>query len=318
MRHHHDLPFERAQRRTASTPASTTLRKRRAALHGLAATWLALLAACGGGGAGADALQVAAAPLAPAAPSVPAPSPAPSGVTAPSVAPTPAPGPVPAPAAPTASTPAPTQPATALVAPGNWVILGSSTASGAGATKLSWADSVRATYAGAGVTLFNLAEGGTTTYAALPLSSPPVPNRPLPLPGANVDAALARSPKLLLVSYPSNDTASGYTLDETVNNFLRIRSAAQSGGAAVIILSTQPLSLPPAQLALLPQIDARLSAAVAPCFVPVREALSAPDGTLAARYDSGDHLHPNDAGHAVIAAAVRSVIDSGQCVRVSP
>ncbi len=177
---------------------------------------------------------------------------------------------------------------------------------------------MRATYVAAGITLFNLAEGGTTTYAALPSSSPPVPDRPLPLPGANVDAAIAKSPKLLLVSYPSNDTSSGYSVDETVNNFLRIRAAAQSSGVSVIILSTQPLSLPRAQLDLLPQIDARLAAAVAPCFVPVREALSAPDGTLAAQYDSGDHLHPNDAGHAVIASMVRSVIDSGQCVRVRP
>ncbi len=313
MPQHQELPTRAPQRRGRTATPGPAIGKRRVALHGVAGAWLALLAACGGGGAGADALQV------PAAPPAPVTSPAPSGVTvAPAVAPALDPVSVSAPATTAGSAPSPAQPAAALVAPGNWVILGSSTASGAGATTLAWADAVRAAYAPAGVTLFNLAEGATTTYAALPASSPPVPGRPLPLPGANVDAAIAKSPRLLMVSYPSNDTASGYSVDETVDNFLRIRAAAQSSGVSVIILSTQPLTLPPAQLALLPQIDARLSAAVAPCFVPVRAALSAPDGTLAAQYDSGDHLHPNDAGHAVIASMVRSVIDSGQCVRVRP
>jgi len=205
-----------------------------------------------------------------------------------------------------------------LVAPGNWVVIGSSTASGAGAKRLAWVDGVKATYANRAVTVFNIAKGGTTTYAGLPTSSPPVVNRPAPDPTANVTAALARSPKLLLVAYPSNDTTYGYSVDETVRNLLAIRAAALSGGASVIILSTQPLTLPPAQLALLPQIDARVSAVVAPCFVAVREALAAPDGTLDPRYDSGDGVHPNDAGHAVIESKVESVINSGDCVRVSP
>jgi lysophospholipase L1-like esterase len=203
----------------------------------------------------------------------------------------------------------------ALVAPGTWVVMGSSTASGAGAKTLAWADAVRLNYAARSVSLVNIAKGATTTYAGLPTSSTPVAGRPAPDPTANVDAAIARSPKLLLVSYPTNDTAFGYTVDETVRNLLAIRSAAQAGGASVIILSTQPAALTTAQLALLPQIDARVSAAVAPCFVAVREALAGPDGKLNPIYDSGDGEHPNDAGHAVIASKVESVIDSGACVR---
>jgi acyl-CoA thioesterase I len=203
-----------------------------------------------------------------------------------------------------------------LVAPGNWVVMGSSTASGAGAATLSWADALRNNYAIRGVTEFNIAKGGSTTYAGLPTSSPPVSGRPSPDPSANVDAALAKIPKLVLVAYPSNDTTFGYSVDETVHNLFAIRAAAQAGGAAVIILGTQPLNLPAAQLALLPQIDARVSAGVAPCFVEVREALAAPNGTLAPQYDSGDGVHPNDAGHAVIFNLVKNVIDSGQCVRV--
>ncbi len=266
----------------------------------LAGACLALLAACGGGGGSAG----GAANVEP--PGTPSVTPGTPSTVTPTVTPTLTPTVTPPPATPTA---------VPLVAPGTWVVMGSSTASGAGATSQSWADRLKAAYAASSVTVVNIAKGGTTTYAALPASSPPVSGRPAPDPSANVDAALARSPKLVLVAYPSNDTASGFSVDETVRNLLAVRSAAQAGGAAVIILSTQPLTLPPARLALLPQIDARVSAAVAPCFVPVREALAAPDGTLSPTYDSGDHLHLNDAGHAVIFSKLASVIDSGQCVR---
>jgi len=207
----------------------------------------------------------------------------------------------------------------ALVAPGAWVVMGSSSAAGAGATPgEGWAGSLQRSVAGRSVDIVNLAQGGTTTYAGLAASSAPVPNRPPADPAANIDAALAQAPKLLLVSYPSNDTALGYSAEETVHNLLAIRAAALAQGVAVVVLSTQPRALPQAQRALLPQIDAALSQAVSPCFVAVREALAAPDGTIDARYDSGDGVHLNDAGHAVIHDSLRNLIDTQRCVRAGP
>ena len=192
--------------------------------------------------------------------------------------------------------------------------MGSSTAAGVGASKVAWASSLQATYAARSVRLINIARSWTVTYDGLPTASSTPAARPSPNPVDNVDAALANSPKLLLVAYPTNDTANDYSVEETVNNLLAIRAAAQARGTAVIIVSTQPRRLPAAQLARLALIDARLSSTVSPCFVAVREALAGPDGTLAARYDSGDHIHPNDAGHAVIHAGVVELIDSGRCV----
>jgi lysophospholipase L1-like esterase len=55
---------------------------------------------------------------------------------------------------------------------------------------------------------------------------------------------------------------------------------------------------------------------VAPCFVALREALAGADGKLAPQYDSGDGVHPNDAGHALIYNKVKGVLDAGECVRV--
>lgn len=201
------------------------------------------------------------------------------------------------------------------VAPGAWVVIGSSSAAGAGATPGNgWASRVQAYYAEREVELVNLAVGGSTTYAGLSAQSDPVAGRPQPDTTANVDAALAQGAKLLLVSYPSNDTALGYSVDETVANLLAIRDAARSHDVAVMILSTQPRALPVSQLAMLAQIDARLSASVGSCFVAVREVLAGPDSRLDPRYDSGDGVHPNDAGHALIYEQVRAVVDSGRCV----
>ena len=50
----------------------------------------------------------------------------------------------------------------------------------------------------------------------------------------------------------------------------------------------------------------------------VRTALSTPQNTLDARYDSGDGQHLNDAGHAVVFQHVKAVLDSGGGVRVMP
>ena len=46
----------------------------------------------------------------------------------------------------------------------------------------------------------------------------------------------------------------------------------------------------------------------------VEQWLAGPDGRLAAAYDAGDGVHPNDAGHAIIFQRVDAVLQSGRCV----
>lgn len=163
----------------------------------------------------------------------------------------------------------------------------------------------------------NIAKGGTVTYHGLSLASEQVSGRPAPDPAANIDAALVRNPVVLLIAYPSNDTANGYSADETINNILTIRATALARNIAVIVLSTQPRNLNGEQLATLKIIDERLSAAVGACFVDVRTALAGSDGRLASFVDAGDGVHPNDAGHKLIAARVTDVLDGGKCVRLA-
>jgi lysophospholipase L1-like esterase len=174
---------------------------------------------------------------------------------------------------------------------------------------------IESAYRPAGVSIRNLAVAGTVTYHALPGATWPSLSRPSPKAQANVDAALALAPRLLLLAYPSNDTARGYSVEETVNNLLAIRQASLAQGVPVLVLSTQPRNLSAEQRASLSQVDQQLRAAVGACFVAVRERLGTPDNLLQSAYDSGDGVHPNAAGHQMIADQVQAVIDGGQCVK---
>lgn len=173
-----------------------------------------------------------------------------------------------------------------------WVIMGSSTAAGTGASTSakSWAGLLQAGITANNLQVVNLAKSGATTYEGLATSSPPVTDRPNPDVTANITATLAQSPKVLLLSYPTNDTANNYLVTETVTNLLAIRAAATAANVKVIVVSTQPRDLSPAQLAQLVDIDTQMSAVVGACFVAVRTDLAGIDSKLNSSYDSGDGI----------------------------
>lgn len=218
-----------------------------------------------------------------------------------------------------ASAPAPVLalPGVPLVKPGIWVVMGSSSAAGAGApVGKGWVDLLQASLRDRGAQFANIAKGGTVTYHGMSASANPVAGRPGPDLGINVDQALSRNPVVLVVSYPSNDTALGYSVDETVNNILAIRAAALARAVPVIVLSTQPRNLSNDQLAQLQAIDQKLAASVGSCLVNVRTALAGADARLAPANDAGDGVHPSEAGHRLIAERVISVLSDLKCVSV--
>jgi lysophospholipase L1-like esterase len=207
-----------------------------------------------------------------------------------------------------------------LVVPGTWTVIGSSTPAGAGATPgHGWVDLLRDAYAARGVAVENLAMGGSLSYQGVPTATPLTAGRPAPDPVHNIDAALVHAPVLVVVSYPSNDEAAGYTADETVGNILAIRADAVAQGVSVAVTSTQPRRAAPTaqQAEIAAQVDRRLADAFGPCFVDVRSALATPDNTLDPRYDSGDGQHLNDAGHAVVFERLQAMLESQRCVRVA-
>jgi len=205
-----------------------------------------------------------------------------------------------------------------VVAPGNWVVLGSSSAQGIGAnTGRGWASLLATTQIGNQVTVLNLAKAGTSTYAGLPTSSLAPPDRPAADTAHNIDRALLQQPRLLLISFPTNDTALGFGADETVKNLQTLRQTAAAAGAATLVLGTQPRDgFDAGQNSTLQAIDQALGQQLGACFVPLRAALSDPQGRIATAYAAGDGIHLNDAGHAQVAQRVQAVLDSGRCVRL--
>lgn len=217
----------------------------------------------------------------------------------------------------TASAPAATQ--APRVESNTWVVMGSSTAAGTGSSPgQSWAALLQAGVQSRGIQVINIAKGGTVTYEGLSTKTAPTASRPLPDPSANIDQALSRNPALVVVAYPTNDTAIGYSIQETVNNLLSIRTHALANSVSVVVVSTQPRNLSPAQLSQLVLIDDQLAAAVGACFVDVRTGLAGANGQFAPQYDSGDGVHPNDAGHRLIATRIQAVISSPACIHATP
>lgn len=203
------------------------------------------------------------------------------------------------------------------VSSGTWVVMGSSTAAGAGAPAgKGWADLLQAALTSHGAQFSNIAVGGSVTYHGLSESASAVAGRPAPNPAANIDQALSRKPVALIVSYPSNDTALGYSVDETVNNLLAIRAKAIAAGVPVMVTSSQPRNLSAEQLAQMRLIDERIASTAGACFVDVRKMLASTSGNLASQFDSGDGVHPNGAGHRVIAEQFETVVNSQKCIRL--
>ncbi len=222
--------------------------------------------------------------------------------------------------APVSPLPAPTgTPLPYEVRPGTWVVMGSSTAAGNGAPAgKGWVSILQGTLGNRGVHLLNIARPSTVTYQGLSISTALTPNRPLPDPTINIDQALSHKAVALILAYPTNDTGSGYSSDETVNNLMAIRATALDSSVPVMILSAQPRNFTDAERSTLKDINAKLASRLGSCFINVYDGLAGADGRLRANYDSGDGTHPNEAGHQLIASIVQATTDSGECIRMVP
>jgi lysophospholipase L1-like esterase len=209
--------------------------------------------------------------------------------------------------------------ATPLVAPGTWVVLGSSTAAGVGAPSgQGWVDLLARHVQPRGVQVQNLARNGLQSSQALPVGTPLPLGRPAPDAAVNLDAALASGPALLLLAFPTNDAVAGVPAADTVAAWRLMAQRAAAAGASTLVLSTQPRAgLSTAQLAVLEASDREASSSFGPCFVPLRAGLAGPDGAPSPAFSAGDGIHLNAAGHAWVQARVVELLESGRCVRLT-
>lgn len=188
------------------------------------------------------------------------------------------------------------------------VVLGSSTAAGAGASTAdsAWVNRYR-TYLQSinpGNEVTNLAVGGFTSYRLMPDDYTPPASRPDPDTSHNIDAALELNPDAIIINLPSNDIASGFSLNEQLHNLDTILEIATTAGVPVWITTTQPRNMSVANMQLQEDMKDSMYIHYSPHVIDFWTTAAMPDNSMNPIYDSGDGVHQNDSGHALMCERV--------------
>lgn len=198
------------------------------------------------------------------------------------------------------------------------VVLGSSTAEGVGASHpdSAWVNRYRrhARRAFPGLRVTNLARGGYTTYHLLPDGRVTPPGRPAPDPERNISQAVRLHPDAIVINLPSNDAAYGHTVGEQLENYDEILATAAADKIDVWVTTTQPRNLSVAGRRNLMAVRDSTHARYGDFALDFWTTLATAEGTIAARFDSGDGIHLNDRGHAILCDRVLSVSPHARAV----
>jgi len=186
----------------------------------------------------------------------------------------------------------------------NIVILGSSTAAGTGANPIdsAWAFRLQATVnkTSKKANFINLAVGNYTTYHVMPSASN-IEGRPAPDTARNITKALSYKPSLVILSFPSNDIAFNYSDDEILHNYAVLTHLLDSAKVQYIIFSTQPRNFTDVnQRMRLGTLNDKINSVYTYHTNDFLNALSVSNYMINPIYSSGDGIHLNNAGHAVI------------------
>ena len=202
-------------------------------------------------------------------------------------------------------TPPPLHPAVRIV------VIGSSTAAGAGANPpdSAWVNRYRAYLKTINPDneVVNLALGGYNTYRLMPSGLTPPANRPAPDTLRNITRALALEPDAVVVNLPSNDAAAGYGRDEQLANFETIAYTAWLAGVPVWVCTTQPRRLNAERVRIQLLVRDTVLARFKALALNFWEGLSQPDGMPASGTDAGDGIHLNNAGHRLLFRRVQEM-----------
>lgn len=191
------------------------------------------------------------------------------------------------------------------------VVMGSSTAQGAGASPIdsAWVNLYRDYLQSINPEneVTNLARGGYTTYQLMPTDNVPPTGRPLPDSTRNISRAVALMPDGIVINLPSNDVSSGFTVEEQLANFETMVSVANDANIPIWVCTTQPKNYGGNAIPIQKQMDVRDSiiARYSPMVLDFWNGLAAPDNQIDPAYDSGDGTHLNNAGHHLLFTRAR-------------
>lgn len=207
-----------------------------------------------------------------------------------------------------ATGPTPTPAPTVTPTPGGPIkiaVLGSSSAAGAGPldSNNAWVNRYRVYMQSlnAGNQVINMGYWGYTTYQEMPISFVPPEGRPTPDPNYSITKAIALDVDAIIISLPTNDIASGYTMAELQSNFNAMIAAAQAAQIPVWVTTSMPRdSCTDAQRQdLITMIDwtyTRFGERAIDFWTDLGDST----GHIVPQYSAGDTIHFNDAAHLVM------------------
>ena len=204
------------------------------------------------------------------------------------------------------------------------VILGSSTVAGTGASPIdsSWVNKFSAfiNERNPQAVVYNLGLGGLNSYQVCPTGFTPPVNRPQPDPARNITAALALQPDAIIVSLPSNDAASAFSLSETQQNLNTITAAADAAGVPVWVSTSQPRDgLSTSQMNSLMGLRDWVMERFGNKALDFWTTVANSNGTVNLSFSAGDGIHLNNYGHHLLfSRAVYERIWDTICLRNNP
>ena len=198
------------------------------------------------------------------------------------------------------------------VEPDRIVILGSSTAQGFGASRpdSAWVGRVKA-YFGDKKQIINLAKGGYTSYQMRQTSAALVPQRPAPDTARNITKALTYQPDVLILSMTTNDVSAGFALSDYFKNVDEVISQARAAGVKRVYVTTSlprsSVDLPKRQI--LSQQRQQTMARFGQMTIDLWAGFEGDSLKLNPKYDVGDRIHLNDAGHKILAERIIKILE---------
>ncbi len=204
------------------------------------------------------------------------------------------------------------------------VVIGSSTAQGAGASHpdSAWVNRFRG-YLTSATTRFeviNLARGGYNSFHLLPTGSTRGTSVGVQVDTArNITAALAYDPVAIIINLPSNDAARFFSAETQLENFRIVDSVATANDARVYVATTQPRNFDnPGQVALQREVRDSIFEIYGDRSIDFWNGIADTSGFIRDSLDSGDGVHLNDSGHRLLfQRVIDKQLDTLRCGIVS-
>ncbi|MBC9933566.1 GDSL-type esterase/lipase family protein [Chitinophaga qingshengii] len=149
-----------------------------------------------------------------------------------------------------------------------------------------------------------MAFGSSTTQALMPTGTPPYTVSGITYTvdtAHNITKAIALQPDAIIINMPSNDEARNFPISQQTANYLALKQEAAAHHVPLWVATTQPRgNLGYAAAARLAQMRDTINLYFGNKAIDFWSGLAQPNGYILPAYNSGDDVHFNAAGHAIL------------------